>query len=89
MFTFYLGILLLIINQIQITVNLNHSPIVELPLGKVEGTLRRSVNGTDYFSFEGIPYAKPPTGQYRFRVSISNIMGTGKFFRFYCQCGNN
>lgn len=48
----------------------NENPLVELPLGKIEGTVRTSVKGKDFFSFEGVPYAKPPVGQNRFEVRI-------------------
>lgn len=44
-------------------------PVVEIQLGKVRGSVERSIEGDDYFSFKGLPYAKPPLGQLRFAVS--------------------
>lgn len=43
---------------------------VELPSGTVEGFHRKSVNGKDFISFEGIPYAQPPIRDNRFKVKI-------------------
>lgn len=34
--------------------------------GPVKGAFEKSYLGYDYFSFQGIPYAKPPTGNLRF-----------------------
>ncbi|CAH2002355.1 unnamed protein product [Acanthoscelides obtectus] len=42
-------------------------PQVETKLGKVEGTWRTSFDGRKYAAFEGVPYAKPPTGDRRFK----------------------
>lgn len=44
-------------------------PIVSTRLGKLRGSVQRSIVGDDYLSFKGIPYAKPPVGQLRFEVS--------------------
>lgn len=44
--------------------------IVETRVGKLRGKKETACNGTEYFSFNGIPYAKPPVGELRFRVSI-------------------
>lgn len=52
---------------------------VEEPLVHIEhGTIRGSshlttVKGRKIYSFEGIPYARPPVGKYRFRVSFFGI----------------
>ncbi|XP_045467364.1 venom carboxylesterase-6-like [Harmonia axyridis] len=45
-------------------------PHVSTPLGKIEGYLDETVNGKKFYSFEGIPYARPPIGKYRFREAI-------------------
>lgn len=50
--------------------NLGHSSIiVQTQHGPVEGTTRTSDLGREYFSFMGIPYAKPAEGVLKFRVS--------------------
>ncbi|EDV93365.1 GH19268 [Drosophila grimshawi] len=41
--------------------------IVELPLGKVKGKHQAGIAGQAYYSFEGIPFGKPPIGQLRFQ----------------------
>lgn len=45
------------------------NPVVETALGKVRGKLVTSHLGDDYYSFQGIPYAKAPVGNLRFKVS--------------------
>jgi bile salt-stimulated lipase len=41
---------------------------VNLPnLGIIEGTSSVSLNGHNYYKFEGVPYAHPPLGEYRFK----------------------
>jgi hypothetical protein len=39
-------------------------------LGEVEGYFLRVVSGRHVYAFEGIPYAEPPTGHNRFKVSL-------------------
>ena len=44
-------------------------PVVTIPsLGKVIGSFSSSSNGRKYSAFRGIPYAKPPIGELRFKV---------------------
>lgn len=43
-------------------------PIVLTSYGPVRGRKRTSVNQVDFYSFQGIPYAKPPIGELRFKV---------------------
>lgn len=43
-------------------------PIVQVHEGKVRGIEEKNVNGNNYFAFRGIPYAKSPIGELRFKV---------------------
>lgn len=48
--------------------------IVEVKQGKLEGAEGKSVLSDEvYYSFLGIPYAKPPIGDLRFRVRLSYV----------------
>ncbi|KAJ9581580.1 hypothetical protein L9F63_023239, partial [Diploptera punctata] len=40
---------------------------VTVSQGQLRGRVAYTVNGATYFSFQGIPYAKPPVGELRFR----------------------
>lgn len=44
------------------------NPRVIIEQGELEGRKAISANGLDYFYFKGIPYAKPPLGELRFKV---------------------
>lgn len=46
-------------------------PIVQVANGPVKGLKTKSVLGTDFLSFRGIPYMKPPLGKLRFREADS------------------
>lgn len=46
------------------------APRVETPLGTIEGVIDKSINGRRFFSFEGVPYARPPVGKYRFKEPV-------------------
>ncbi|KAF9413433.1 hypothetical protein HW555_008325 [Spodoptera exigua] len=41
---------------------------VEVSQGILKGKVCETVFGKKYYSFEGIPYAKPPVGNLRFRA---------------------
>ncbi|KAF5299079.1 hypothetical protein FQR65_LT09437 [Abscondita terminalis] len=43
------------------------APIVTVKNGKLRGKIEKDYDGGDYFSFQGIPYAKPPIGPLRFK----------------------
>lgn len=45
-------------------------PLINIPTGAIRGTYKKSEGGRVYAAFEGIPYARPPVGKYRFRVSF-------------------
>lgn len=44
---------------------------VEVEEGSLKGTTRTDINGRTIYGFQGIPYAKPPVGELRFKVSTS------------------
>ncbi|XP_041675366.1 esterase B1 [Drosophila eugracilis] len=46
------------------------SKVVELSVGKVRGRRQCGIYGNDFYSFEGIPFAKPPLGPLRFRAPL-------------------
>lgn len=48
-----------------------NDPIVNTQSGRVRGRQRMTLfNRKSYYSFEGIPYAKAPVGELRFKVCI-------------------
>lgn len=44
-------------------------PIIEIKEGKLKGKQLITRDGKVYFVFLGIPYAEPPQGKLRFKVS--------------------
>lgn len=44
-------------------------PIVEISDGKLRGTITVNNEGDTVYNFLGIPFAKPPIGDLRFKVS--------------------
>lgn len=44
--------------------------IVYSEYGQIKGVHKNSVLGTDYISFQGIPYMAPPLGKLRFRDAV-------------------
>lgn len=44
-------------------------PTVTIEQGTLIGTTRIDHNGNTFYSFQGIPYAKPPIEELRFKVS--------------------
>jgi len=41
---------------------------ISLPLGDIKGVKRRTLYDDEYFSFERVPYGKPPLGELRFKA---------------------
>lgn len=46
------------------------NPTVTVQQGVLLGKLIENIHGEKIFSFQGIPYAKPPLGKLRFKVFI-------------------
>ncbi|KAF5299075.1 hypothetical protein FQR65_LT09433 [Abscondita terminalis] len=63
----------LIKRQIMIaidTLNTMSKPVVTLKNGKILGKIAKDYDGGEYYSFRGIPYAKPPIGSLRFKAPL-------------------
>ncbi|ETN62847.1 alpha-esterase [Anopheles darlingi] len=57
--------------------------VLELGPGKIVGRKRVLPNGTEYYSYQGIPYAHPPVGELRFKPPVP----LEKFAEEPLQCG--
>lgn len=74
---------LLVILACDVNSLVNSEPIakhrtVETKNGKIRGIRKKTLfKKVDYYSFKGIPYAKSPTGELRFKVS--------EIFRFFIE----
>jgi carboxylesterase type B len=47
----------------------NNRVDVHVREGKLIGIVQKSIYSDNYIAFRGIPYAKPPVGQLRFKVN--------------------
>lgn len=60
-------------------------PIVNIKLGQLKGRIAQDMNGCDYYSFQGIPFAKPPIDKLRFKVIfIFFILILNIYFKSAC-----
>ena len=50
------------------------SPKVDTRSGQLRGSVQKSIDGFDFYAFKGIPYAKPPVGELRFKVILSEFI---------------
>lgn len=44
-------------------------PIVKITQGFLRGQIEQNCKHENYYSFKGIPFAEPPVGKLRFKVS--------------------
>lgn len=54
----------------QYRLTTNETAIVDTEYGQVRGIKRRTIYDVPYYSFEGIPYAKPPVDELRFKAPV-------------------
>ncbi|KAF5299080.1 hypothetical protein FQR65_LT09438 [Abscondita terminalis] len=52
-------------------------PVVTVKNGKLRGKVANNYDGDEYYSFQGIPYAKPPIGPLRFRPPVPSESWNG------------
>lgn len=53
--------------------------VLQLDQGKLAGSSLKSRNGREFKAFQGIPYAKSPTGDLRFKVNHNFFCKAGQF----------
>lgn len=49
------------------------APLVKVKQGQLRGIIEKNINGKSFLAFRGIPYAKPPVGNLRFKVTNIEI----------------
>jgi hypothetical protein len=49
-------------------------PLVHVEQGALRGTYLISAGGRKFAAFQGIPYARPPTGKHRFKVFVAVLV---------------
>jgi hypothetical protein len=48
--------------------------LVTIAQGAARGSVMTSLHGRDFCSYRGIPFAEPPVGELRFRVSMLALL---------------
>ncbi|XP_067006818.2 juvenile hormone esterase-like isoform X2 [Anabrus simplex] len=79
--TSYLLLYLLFLAALQMRVAFSEDdfPTVTIPQGTLKGKKVTPTSTAAYYSFQGIPYAKPPVGELRFKASSDPDPLTGTF----------
>lgn len=49
------------------------NPLLEISDGKIQGTVLKNIDNDNIYGFLGIPFAKPPVGNLRFKVGRNYI----------------
>ncbi|VEN60661.1 unnamed protein product [Callosobruchus maculatus] len=74
----FIHILPVLLSCLSVCERQNDNVTVTLPNGKVKGLFQKTAHkGTPYYSFRGIPYAEPPTGNLRFKPPIEKSKWNG------------
>ncbi|KAJ2949302.1 hypothetical protein O0L34_g6254 [Tuta absoluta] len=59
--------LLVVLSFVALVTGQGANPVVRISHGLLQGSWKTSDSGRTFASFEGVPYARPPVGKYRFR----------------------
>lgn len=62
-------------------------PLVQTAQGLIRGNFLNTFTGTRFYSFRGIRYAEPPTGENRFKVKVF-MFYLYHIFRYYKNKNN-
>ncbi|XP_063921236.1 juvenile hormone esterase-like [Zophobas morio] len=54
-------------------------PVIQIQQGKLLGTVSKDMDGNPFYSFRGIPYARPPLGKLRFKAPLPPVPWKGIF----------
>lgn len=57
-------------------------PVVKIEQGQLLGKQCLNIDQSIFYSFQGIPYAKPPIGELRFKVCTKTIINNIKLIFF-------
>lgn len=64
--------------------------VIETNNGKVRGVRQKTLlQNVEFYWFKGIPYAKSPTGELRFKVSFQKKKNIHEFYYFTVQNSTN
>ncbi|GLV41968.1 Esterase P [Carabus blaptoides fortunei] len=72
-----LKVLLVLATFVIVGLYADDRPLVDTSNGRIRGTIKTSRKGRRYVAFEGIPYAKPPVGDLRFKEPQAQQPWTG------------
>ena len=73
-----LAYIILLLNILNVCFCQTETVTTRIPQGELRGSVKSTVNGLKYYSFQGIPFAKPPVGDLRFKVSNNGKNQLGK-----------
>ncbi|XP_058807487.1 esterase FE4-like [Phymastichus coffea] len=59
--------------------------VVKTKYGRIRGSIQKSIEGYKYYAFKGVPYAKPPIGDLRFKDPVPAEKWQG--IRDALECG--
>jgi hypothetical protein len=69
----FITLLMAILSNFSSAGEQQQQPVVDIPtLGRLVGSQLSSASGRKFHAFRAIPYALPPVGDLRFKVSIFN-----------------
>ena len=74
--------MLLVMVSVAAGVTAAEGSLVDTDDGRVAGIVEKSVKGRNFNSFYGIPFARPPVGQLRFKVRCKLLYFRSRYVTF-------